>query len=286
MRMKLRRQFVTPSGVPLSSRLILIGTALLALAVCRAYLGLKAVSNHAQDVQAHGNELVQRRGPSSNLPPAAKRRDSLRALCANPQRLGDAYGGWTICVPAGYSLNGSLVYSVGIGRNIAWDEAMIAKYGTVHHGFDPTPTAIDFFRKRPPPSGFVFHKYGLGVVDGKVNVKLPVGNNDSYTSLKYGALAKPGTVTAIDVLKLDSMLAMLGHKEIEILKADIEGAEFDVISDWASRKYRPPVRQVLIEFHDRYFRDGPAKLRQAVREMEGIGFVLLHKQKNWVRQGK
>lgn len=72
-------------------------------------------------------------------------------LCASPEHLGDDYGGWTIC--DGAAISGQLVYTIGVGRNIEWDKAMISKFGTQHHGWDPTPSAKGFFEKNPPPPG-------------------------------------------------------------------------------------------------------------------------------------
>lgn len=95
------------------------------------------------------------------------------AGCVRKEFLGDLeYGGWTICYPKN-GLGGAVVFTIGVGRNILWDEEVIRKYRTVHHGWDPTPTAKDFFSKKAPPQGFIFHKLGLGVKDGTTSVKLP-----------------------------------------------------------------------------------------------------------------
>jgi FkbM family methyltransferase len=177
------------------------------------------------------------------------------------------------------------VYTIGVGRNIEWDKAMIAKFGTVHHGWDPTPSARGFFEAKPPPKGFVFHEYGLAVDDGNMTMKLPVGNKDSYTALGYAPEAQDGTEVSMPVLRLESMLKIGGHDELVVLKIDVEGAEFAVIADWAKRAWRPPARQVLFEFHERYFTKESAPggvapkelVPTAVRQMRGLGFELLFK---------
>lgn len=220
-----------------------------------------------------------------------KHQELIRRLCKNPQHLGDGYGGWTICEPPGGNLRGSLVYTVGIGRNIKWDEDMITKFGTIHHGWDPTPSASEFFETYPIPRGFTFHKYGLGVADEVVTVKLPVGNNDSYTIMEYGAKAKDSSkIIQVPVLTIETMMNMQGHEKLAILKIDIEGAEFKVIDNWASRQYRPPVTQILFEFHERYFtkKTTPGNIQprmlvpRAIKQMRSIGFEMLFKH-HWVR---
>lgn len=208
---------------------------------------------------------------------------SILPLCTDPQHLGDQYGGWTIC--NGKNVTGGLVYTIGIGKNIEWDKAMISKFQTVHHGWDPTPSAKEFFEKQAPPQGFTFHPEGLGVKDGQVTVKLPVGNIDSYTIMNYDAETQNGKVVSISVLTLESMLRKNGHEKIDVLKIDAEGIEFDVIADWARRGYHPPAKEILVEFHERYFTssntpggtDPTHLIPTAITQMNNLGFELLFK---------
>ncbi|KAI0559717.1 Methyltransferase FkbM [Gracilaria domingensis] len=193
-------------------------------------------------------------------------------------RRGDAYGGWTMCTPL-YSLKGKMVYTIGIGRNIKWDEAMIKQFGTVHHGWDPTPTAQDFFSKRSMPHNFVFHRVGLAAYDGELKLKLPEGNADSYTVMEQKGVAQEGRVGVYPVLKLQSMMRENGHGHLAVLKIDVEGAEFDVIKEWRQNNVDIAADQVLIEFHARYFDEGKSMLRSAVADMDELGFLLVHRTK-------
>jgi len=198
--------------------------------------------------------------------------------CERTIRLGDDYGGWVLCTPLGATFHGQLVYTIGIGRNIEWDKAMIKHYGTVHHGWDPTPTAVDFFTKKQIPDGFHFHKTGLGPTDGNLTLKLPEGNHDSYTVMDYQNSAQEGTITTVPILTVDSMMKRLGHRHLAILKIDIEGAEFAVIDEWVRLQYNIPADQVLIEFHERYFsheREHKNLVPQAILQMSGLGFDLI-----------
>ncbi len=254
---------------------VLIALSLLSGVVLLAGLRGRVLHSSAAELSADAAE---------SGPYAARHAPSVASAgkfeCSQKRFLGDAYGGWTICMPE-ESLHGAVVYTIGVGRNIEWDKEMIRTFGTVHHGWDPTPTAADFFSKRGPPPGFTFHKYGLGERDGQVTVKLPEGNHDSYTIMGYGRKAQRGRVTKIEVRTVKSMLRMLGHSRIAILKIDIEGAEFGVIREWARSSYRPPVDQILIEFHERYFDAGKRRLMvpQAIQDMRKIGFGVFHRAK-------
>lgn len=198
--------------------------------------------------------------------------------CRQPVRLGAAAGGWQLCLPSLWSIQGGLVYTVGIGRNIEWDKNMIALYDTEHHGWDPTPTALDFFRRHTPPAKFHFHRIGLGPHDGNLTLKLPYGNHDSYTVMAHPNEPQLGTVMEVPILTVRSMMRRMKHRHLAILKIDIEGAEFDVIDQWARANYRPPADQVLIEFHERYFWKQPGyrnMVPNAVQKMAALGFKLI-----------
>lgn len=177
-----------------------------------------------------------------------------------------------------------MVYTIGVGRNIEWDKEVMKKYGTIHHGWDPTPTAEDFFKKKGPPKGFVFHKLGLGVKDGVVKVKLPVGHGDSWTIAGYRKPAQEGMLVGIEVRTLKTLLEIGGFEKVAILKMDVEGVEFDVVDGWAREEYSPPVEQILIEFHERYFmasrKDWKGMVPKAVRQLENLGFALIHSRQN------
>lgn len=190
-------------------------------------------------------------------------------------RLGDEYGGWTLCVPK-YSLRGQTVYTIGVGANIKWDVGMITRFGTIHHGWDPTPTALRYFANTKAPKGFFVHYYGLGAANGTVTVKLPKGHQHSYTVMEHPQGAQHGTTVNITVLTLRSMMSMMGHHRLAILKMDIEGAEFDVVQSWVNEAYQVPADQVLIEFHHRFFKKKSTLLSEAIRGMAKLGFDVFH----------
>ena len=53
---------------------------------------------------------------------------------------------------------------------------------------------------------------------------------------------------------------------------DIEGAEYEVISSLLS--FEITFGQILIEFHDRFFVDGTAKTKNAIRVLKQHGFEI------------
>ena len=59
---------------------------------------------------------------------------------------------------------------------------------------------------------------------------------------------------------------------LDVLKIDIEGAEFEVVTSWYERNFQPRARQILIEFHDRLFEDGLQKRQRTYACMEKLGY--------------
>src|SRR5262249_10902488 len=78
-------------------------------------------------------------------------------------RAGARSGVWAVC-PNGLTA-GSVVYSFGVGDNVAWDLAMIDAFGLAVHAFDPTPGAVAWVADQTLPPAFHFHPIGLAAHD-------------------------------------------------------------------------------------------------------------------------
>lgn len=64
----------------------------------------------------------------------------------------------------------------------------------------------------------------------------------------------------------------LGHTHIDIIKMDIEGAEYDVIKDIHNSDIRP--KQILVEFHHRFPGVGIKKTKEAIDSLRSIGYKM------------
>ena len=64
----------------------------------------------------------------------------------------------------------------------------------------------------------------------------------------------------------------LGHETIDVLKLDIEGAEYEVLESLIDDAIRP--RQFLVEFHHRFTDAGIETTKQAVRALKKQGYGL------------
>ncbi|KAL3161396.1 hypothetical protein ABBQ32_010286 [Trebouxia sp. C0010 RCD-2024] len=109
--------------------------------------------------------------------------------------------------------------------------------------------------------GATLHEYGIGKEDTIVK-----------KSFKYA-----GHVTKEYELKsLPTIMTELGHSWVDLLKMDVEGAEYDVLPAWVTHysalKQRIPVTQAQIEYH--HSSKGPkmALLVKTFKMMEASGF--------------
>lgn len=190
--------------------------------------------------------------------------------CAK-KKFGSDYGGWEI-VPGNIN-SCSVVYSFGVGEDASFDIALIQRYDLTIHAFDPTPKSIAWVGKQNFPSNFVLHEYGIAAFDGKVSFNPP--ENPDHVS--HTLLHRPATQTdaiSVSVKKLSTIMKELGHNHIDIIKMDIEGAEYEVITDIHRSNIRP--EQILVEFHHRFPGVGVAKTKEAIDTIRSMGYQLYH----------
>ena len=166
----------------------------------------------------------------------------------------------------------SFVYSVGVGYDISFDLAMIRRFDCEVQAFDPTTLAKVWLGRQRLPAGFRFHDIGLAHFDGEAVFSLPPRHSVSFTMKQ---VAHGTNEHRAQVRRLATLMADLGHSSIDVLKIDIEGAEFDLIDDLVT--LAPNIRQLLIEFHDRLAdSSGRSHTAQAVERLKGAGFKLFH----------
>lgn len=155
---------------------------------------------------------------------------------------GTNYGGWA--VDPKLIRKEDIVYSFGVGKDISFDLDLIKHYRTHIHAFDHTPRCLDWLKTQNLPTEFKFHPYGLSNFDGISYFKLPP--KEEYVSFSE---VKEKTTDSIEleVKKLSTIMNELGHKQIDLLKMDIEGSEYGVLDDILDSGLKP--KMILIEFH-------------------------------------
>ncbi|MEK0083058.1 FkbM family methyltransferase [Benzoatithermus flavus] len=187
---------------------------------------------------------------------------------SNKVHLGSTYGGWAV-LPDRLNSN-SIVLSVGIGTDISFDLAMIERFGCRIHGYDPTPFSIAWLAEQSLPAKFVTHKVGLAAADGTIDLQPPACDGHVSFHTAYGASNGTEGSISVPVRRLGSLLKELGTSHCDLLKMDIEGAEYDVCEDIVAHGPRPS--QLLVEFHHRLYGFSVVMTEATIKKLRSVGY--------------
>ncbi len=228
------------------------------------------------------------------------------------EKHGDNYGSWVI---AKNSLTkDSAVFSVGIGRDIAFDLSIIKQYNTTMYEFDPTLEVSDWLKLQDLPQNFKYFPYALAATDSEVKFYKPaieghishsmqlsaVGNKLSALGSRLSAiqlsavgnrqsanekadsrlpradsrLPTADSYVMVPARRLSSLMRDFNIKHLDLLKMDIEGFEYDVIDDIIASNCS--VKQLLIEFHHGMYGKSVADTEKSIEKLINHQFQIFH----------
>ena len=196
----------------------------------------------------------------------------LRSLDVQPRDdllvIGDlSYGGYR--VPADGLDADSVVYSVGVGEDIRFDLALIARFGCTINSMDPVPRSAEYARRAAAHEPrFAFHQFALWSRDETLTFHAP--REEGYIS--HSATNLFGTAEAFQAegRSLRSLMKSWGHDHIDLLKISAEGSEFEILATLL--KDGPVIPILCAEFTQ------PTTVRRArgmLRRIADAGYVLV-----------
>jgi FkbM family methyltransferase len=165
----------------------------------------------------------------------------------------------------------SVVYSGGVGRDISFEHGLVEKFGCSVVLLDPSPTGRETMAlplNQIPQ--FKFIPVGLAGCCKTLKLAPPIYPGEGSWFKSEGE----GNTIEVPCEDLATLMEQNGHRQIDLLKIDIEGAEYEVLYDLLKR--RLPVNQVLVEFHHGILPG--IKRRDTVRailKMAAAGYKLL-----------
>ena len=98
--------------------------------------------------------------------------------------------------------------------------------------------------------------------------------NPDHVSMRMGVHEGLGETIEVLVSPLQDFMQRFGHDHIDILKMDIEGAEYDVLGDLIARDYLP-FTQLLVEWHWRFLDNGVEKHKMMLSSLASKGFKVI-----------
>jgi FkbM family methyltransferase len=165
-------------------------------------------------------------------------------------RPGTDYGGWII--PDGFLRADAIVYLVGAGEDVSFDLAIADLYGCRVEIIDPTPraathvqTLIQHLRQglntplanspqgvyppAKPATAELLRFHPVGLWNEKTTLRFFKPQNEAHVSHSFVNLQKTDEYIEVPVCRLSQLMEELGHRRIDLLKIDIEGAEYTVL---------------------------------------------------------
>lgn len=154
--------------------------------------------------------------------------------------IGNRGGEWV--VPRELIRAGMCCYCVGVGENATFDLSLSTEYACEVVSFDPTPRAISYVNElqaKHDLTKWQFVPIAVWKADGSLRLYEPA--NPEHVS--HSALNLQNTTKYIEVhsRRLKTIMCDRGHRQIDLLKLDIEGAEHDVLADMLTSDIRPQV---------------------------------------------
>ncbi|MEM6766066.1 MAG: FkbM family methyltransferase [Bacteroidota bacterium] len=210
---------------------------------------------------------------------------------------GSEYGEWVI--PKGVMGKESICYLAGAGEDISFDVALAEAYGSEVHIFDPTPRARAHYNALkeavekgeemalPHNSEYIYtisptnwgyvHYHALGIWKDNETVRFYQPSNENHVSHSILNLQKTDSYFEAEVETLDSIMHKHGHSRIDLLKLDIEGAEYEVINDMLNKKLDVKVLCVEFdEFHNPLDGKYPVRINKVVKRLRKQGYSIVH----------
>jgi FkbM family methyltransferase len=185
--------------------------------------------------------------------------------CTETIRLGSGYGGWWIPREVDSSWT---CYTVGVGEDASFDQAL-AEMGCEVLAIDPTPRAVNHMQGLVAlHPNLSLAEYAVWCKDTELDFFPPADpQHVSYSLTNRQQTRDPIRVPA---RTLPSIAREFGHERIDLLKLDIEGAEYEVLDSLDLRHLG--VRVLCVEFHDD---QGVRRMSSAVRSVVSRGYRVI-----------
>ncbi len=197
------------------------------------------------------------------------------------QKFGNDYGGYKVGRDLIADRKKIHVLSFGIGEDLSFSEELIEKTGAEVFAFDPTPRTVEYIadHRLSKEKRFHFYPIGLSVKSGTEVLYYPENQDHVSMSANSGLRGISGRSLEVKMLSFDSIMEKLGVPEIDILKMDIEGSEFEVME--SVLKSGVLIKQVALEVHDHLLPDriGEEQLGKLIKLFSEYHYKLIYLSK-------
>ena len=159
---------------------------------------------------------------------------------------GSTYGGYVVCPDL--IDKDSIVYSFGLGDDISFDIELIDRHGISVFAYDPAPETQEWLAGQELPSSFIYQAIALSDQNAELTFYPSPNDRVNYTLVEREV--RKGKAVTVPARRFVDLVAENGHGHVDLLKIDIEGAEFKVL--WDILDSNVSIGQLVIEFHHKF----------------------------------
>lgn len=174
----------------------------------------------------------------------------------------------------------SVVYSAGVGRDISFEHALADRFGMKILLLDPSPTGLETMKKpEHQRKEFEFLPVALAGHEGELFLS-PPGNPEEGSWVSeishFGSGIANEEMVNVKCETVSSLMRKFGHTHVDLLKIDIEGAEYGVLEAIMESGVR--IRQIAVEFHNGVLPGIPRSLTiRTLIKLYRHGYRIVHK---------
>lgn len=214
----------------------------------------------------------------------------------NIEYVGSHYHGYYI--PRNLLTSQSVCYCIGAGEDISFDTELKVKYDAHVFIFDPAPEGINHFAKLgkmvnngeqltigSTPFTYRINAEQLsqityiekGVWDKDTMIRFYKPTVENYASHSIELFNHSDEYIEVPVDRLSNLMKKLKHTAIDLLKMEIEGAEYTVLKTIVEDK--PDIKIILVEFDEVYHPKDARyifRIKEATKNLINAGYTLAH----------
>jgi len=220
------------------------------------------------------------------------------------QKVGSNFHGYYI--PSDFINKDSVCYCIGAGEDISFDTELKVMYDAHVFIFDPAPEGIEHFNKlkdytargeklsigKQQPFTYRISAgqlaeityVAVGVWDQETILKFYEPEIENYVSHSVHMFKESGKFIEAPVDRLQQLMKKLNHSSIELLKIEIEGAEYTVIDTIIEDKL--DIKVILVEFDEIYHSKDYKhffRIKKSTDKLRQAGYVLAHSTSHYKR---
>lgn len=203
-------------------------------------------------------------------------------------------------LPKNFLTADSICYCIGAGDDISFDTELKVMYDANVYIFDPTPVGIDHFQQlkqycrnnqvltlddEQEPFTYRISTeqinaitfVDIGVWDERKNMKFYSPQRENYPSHSVYLFKESNEYIEAPVDRLSNLMRMLGHTMLDMVKLEIEGAEYTVIDTILDDKL--DIKSILVEFdevHNANDKSFHFRIKKTCDKLKKAGYILVH----------